>query len=509
MKGKLPVGSDWTFKKLEEHDKVISDYAKDWLKLDTYENQIEVISSEQMLDAYASNGMPVFYNPWSFGKKFIEQQKAYKSGQMGLAYEIVINSDPCISYLMEENSMPMQSLVIAHACYGHNAVFKNNYLFRERTRAQDIVNYLIFAKNYIKECEEKYGSKEVESFLDSCHTLMNHGFNKHTRHDQDKEQKILLEIENAAFLQKNANELWDKTIPNKIKESNLNEKVKFPSEPQENLLYFFEKNSPYLEGWQRELLRIVRKKSEYFYPQMQTKTINEGFATFTHYNLMNKLFDDDWVDEGFITEILRSHCNVLYQPDFDSQNYSGFNPYALGFAIFNDIKRMCLTPTKEDEKFFPDIVGKNWVDITNDVMENYRDDNFVLQFMSPKVMRDFSLFSLERNAKEDHLLITDIHDDDGYRNVKRHLSESLDVNLKIPNLEVVDVDVYGDRKLTIRHTAYNDVMLHDSTVIKTLPHISNLWGFDVNLISVSSADGRALKNYFYDATQKRVLIDGE
>jgi spore cortex formation protein SpoVR/YcgB (stage V sporulation) len=141
----------------------------EFYRLDTYPNQIEVITAEQMMDAYSSVGMPIGYHHWSFGKRFIHTERNYKRGQMGLAYEIVINSDPCIAYLMEENTMPMQALVMAHACYGHNSFFKNNYLFKTWTDASSIIDYLLFAKNYITECEEKHGIDAVEKLLDSCH----------------------------------------------------------------------------------------------------------------------------------------------------------------------------------------------------------------------------------------------------------------------------------------------------------------------------------------------------
>ena len=99
----------------------------------------------------------------------------------GLAYEIVINSNPCIAYLMEENTMTMQALVIAHAAYGHNSFFKGNYLFRTWTNADAIVDYLLFARSYIAQCEERYGVDEVELLLDSCHALMNVGVDRYKR----------------------------------------------------------------------------------------------------------------------------------------------------------------------------------------------------------------------------------------------------------------------------------------------------------------------------------------
>jgi stage V sporulation protein R len=121
-----------------------------------------------------------------------------------------------------------------------------------------------------------------------------------------------------------------------------------PAEPQENLLYFIEKNAPLLEPWQRELVRIVRKIAQYFYPQRQTQVMNEGWATFWHYTLMNRLYDEGYVNDGFMIEFLQSHTSVMQQLPFDHPYYSGINPYALGFAMMSDIKRICQEPTAED-----------------------------------------------------------------------------------------------------------------------------------------------------------------
>ena len=153
---RLPGPSDWSFELIEEYHRVIRDTALRF-GLDTYPNQLEIITAEQMMDAYASVGMPVNYRHWSYGKEFISTEKNYKRGAMGLAYEIVINSNPCIAYLMEENSLTMQALVIAHASYGHNSFFKGNYLFRQFTQADGMLDYLVFARNFIAECEQRHG----------------------------------------------------------------------------------------------------------------------------------------------------------------------------------------------------------------------------------------------------------------------------------------------------------------------------------------------------------------
>ena len=174
--GHLFEGADWDFTKLQRIHDACEEIARSELGLDTYPNQIEVITAEQMLDAYSSAGMPLFYKHWSFGKHFAHHEAFYRKGIMGLAYEIVINSSPCISYLMEENTATMQTLVIAHAAFGHNHFFKNNYLFKQLTDAEGILD---FAKSYVAQCEERHGRLQVEQTLDAAHALMSHGIDRY------------------------------------------------------------------------------------------------------------------------------------------------------------------------------------------------------------------------------------------------------------------------------------------------------------------------------------------
>ncbi len=474
----LSDGPDWTFELLEQYHVEIKRIAAHY-RLDTYPNQIEVITAEQMMDAYSSVGMPLGYSHWSYGKKFIQTEQDYKRGQMGLAYEIVINSDPCIAYLMEENTITMQALVIAHACYGHNSFFKGNYLFKTWTDAGSIIDYLLFAKNYIAKCEERYGIDEVENLIDSCHALMNYGVDRYKRPQKIslfEEQKRQEERED--YLQSQVNELW-RTIPKTEEETKLKEK-RFPVEPQENILYFIEKNAPLLKPWQREVVRIVRKVSQYFYPQKQTQVMNEGWATFWHYTILNHLYDDGLVTENFIMGFLHSHTNVVYQPPYNSPYYSGINPYALGFNMFIDIRRICENPTDEDKEWFPEIAGSNWLDTVHFAMANFKDESFIAQFLSPKMMRDFRLFSILDNDKNPNLEISAIHDKQGYIRVREQLSAQYNLSNLEPNIQVFDVDTTGDRSLTLRYVPQNRVPLAEG-FDDVLKHLHRLWGFDVKL----------------------------
>lgn len=474
--------SDWTFDLIAAYDREIACSAERF-QLDTYPNQIEIISSEQMMDAYASIGMPVGYNHWSFGKRFVETETTYRRGHMGLAYEIVINSDPCIAYLMEENTMTMQALVIAHASYGHNSFFKNNYLFKTWTDASSIIDYLVFARGYIKACEERYGLSETEACLDSCHALMNYGVDRYKRPSAMSAEQERLRLERQAqYRQEQVNDLW-RTVPGNKGGAADGHEGHFPPEPQENLLYFFEKHAPNLEPWQREIARIVRKLAQYFYPQRQTKVMNEGWATFWHYTLLQDLYDRGLVTDGFMLEFLASHTGAVYQPTFDNPYFSGINPYALGFAMMRDIRRICENPTEEDKTWFPDMAGSPWLPAIHHAMENFKDESFILQYLSPHVMRDFHLFAIVDDDEEPDILVDAIHDDAGYRRVRELLAKQHSQAYSEPVLQVQHADTRGDRSLTLWHVATDRRPL-DRDTDEVLRHVHSLWQFDVMLETV-------------------------
>jgi stage V sporulation protein R len=496
---RLPGPSDWSFELVEQYHEVIKRTAHRF-GLDTYPNQLEVITAEQMMDAYASVGMPVNYRHWSYGKEFIATEKNYRRGHMGLAYEIVINSNPCISYLMEENTMAMQALVIAHAAYGHNSFFKGNYLFRMWTDASSIIDYLVYAKNYVAECEERHGLSAVEEFLDSCHALSNHGVDRYRRPSRKSlAQELRERKEREAYAQRQINDLW-RTLPKRAeKAGEASEGRRFPEEPQENLLYFIEKNAPLLEPWQREIVRIVRKVAQYFYPQRQSQVMNEGWATFWHHRLLNQMYDDGYLTDGVMLEWLKSHTNVIFQPPVGHPAYGGINPYALGFAMYTDLKRVCESPTDEDKAWFADIAGSDWIPTLDHAMRNYKDESFIGQYLSPKLMREMRLFTIVDDEKENELEVSAIHDDAGYRRVREALSHQYDLGSREPNIQVWNVNLRGDRSLTLRHFQHNDRPLHESAQ-EVLRHVSRLWGFGVQLES-ASANGEITTRWAVEAPE--------
>lgn len=501
--GLLFSEAEWSYDALRRTYDAIEEIALKELGLDVYPNQIEVITAEQMLDAYASIGMPLMYHHWSFGKQFALNELLYRKGARGLAYEIVINSSPCISYIMEDNSMAMQALVMAHAAFGHNHFFKNNNLFQQWTDAEAILDYMQFAKSYIARCEERHGARAVERVLDAAHALMDYGVNRYQRKrrvspkDAETRARDRLRYEEETY-----NDLWQRTVPLDPRRERADDRDQPPRPvepvplPEENILYFLEKMAPRLEPWKREILRIVRQLAQYFYPQKQTKVMNEGCATYVHYRIMNRLHEKGMLSDGGMLEFLHSHSSVIFQPDFDDERYSGINPYALGFEMMTDIQRICERPTEEDCDWFPDIAGNgDAMGTLKDAWANYRDESFVLQFLSPTVMRRFKMFRLKAGPDEPEYLVDAIHNERGYQKIRKALARRYDVALQDPNIQVAVADLEGDRTLVLRHEVIAGRLLDKGEAAAVLQHVADLWGYPVALVEADSAGGQTLREH--------------
>jgi spore cortex formation protein SpoVR/YcgB (stage V sporulation) len=481
------ANADWDMETLKATWEAIQVIAEEDMEFDYYPAQIEICTAEQMADCYASVGLPINYSHWSFGKEFAKTMDGYQKGQSGLALEMIINSNPSIAYCMEDNDMVEQALVMAHASVGHSHTFKNNYLFKQWTEPEAIINYMVFAKQYIKQCEERYGVEEVEHLLDSCHAIQNFGVDKYKRktsHRMTEEARVLADkIEHEEKLQ-HYDDLFARTIPEKEK---VKDETGHTFSPQENFLYFLEKKSPILKPWQREVVRICRKMATYFYPQQgQSGVVHEGAASFTHYFILTRLFEKGLISDGSYQKFLHSHTSVVFQPEYTSKWFSGFNKYALGFAIFMDIKRMCENPTEEDKEWFPDVVNTRWQDTIKYAIANHDDSSLITQYMSPKVIRDLKLFQIsvdtEAETDEGIAVVTEIQDAEGYRNIRREMSENHRRINFIPDIQIVSANYTTDRVLTLEYFPYKNRPLNHNYAKKTIAHLQSLWGYPIRLI---------------------------
>jgi spore cortex formation protein SpoVR/YcgB (stage V sporulation) len=224
--------------------------------------------------------------------------------------------------------------------------------------------------------------------------------------------------------------------------------------------------------------------------------MNEGCATYVHYRIMTKLHETGQLTDGAMMEFLRSHTNVVFQPEYDDPRYSGINPYALGFAMMEDISRICREPTAEDKQWFPAIAGAgDPMPVLRDIWANYRDESFVLQFLSPRLIRHFGLFNVTDDANEPELRVAAIHDERGYKRIQKALARQYDVAWTTPDIQVVDVNLATDRRLIVHHRALNRVLLEEKDARMVLQHLADLWGYDVVLKEVDPADDAVLKEH--------------
>jgi stage V sporulation protein R len=198
--------------------------------------------------------------------------------------------------------------------------------------------------------------------------------------------------------------------------------------------------------------------------------MNEGWATFWHYVLIQKLYDEKLVNDSFMLEFLQLHTNVTLQLPFNHPAYSGINPYTLGFKLFWDIKESS---------------GDNWVEAVDFAMRNYKDESFIGQYLSPKVIRDLKLFSILDDENDPDLVISAIHNEDGYQRVRDALSSQYNLSQNEPDIQVYNVNQRGDRSLTLRYIpSYNRPLGEDTETI--LKYLHYLWGFTVRLETVDA-----------------------
>jgi stage V sporulation protein R len=478
-------GKEWTQGMIEDIWVEIEKAAKVY-DLDYYPPRIEIISSEQMLDNYCSVAMPVMYPHWSFGKQFMREAKNYKSGKSGLAFEVVINSNPSISYIMNSNSLCLQILVLAHAGVGHSSFFKNNYMFKQYTDASTIIDFLVYARDYISQCEEKYGIKNVERILDAAHALQSFSIDK-ILPPKPKTSAMIATLNQAKedHALESAHFLWDSLFLNKTKPKSQTNELR-----EDNILKFIQQHSAILENWEKNIIGIILYLAQYFYPQMQTQVGNEGFATFWHYQLMNDLYDNDIIDEGIMLEFIDNHNAVIAQQIpfrkhpitgdlMENPYFSGFNPYYLGFNIYSDVKRISTNPTDFDKRTMPNFIGKDWVDNIKELGYNFVDDGFIMQGLSPALMDKLKLFTITEVQSEPYYLVEDTSSESHYQRIKTSLSNQYNLHTRLPELYIYKCDLKGERCLDLLYNSHNGEELHKVHAQKTIGYIRNLWGHTV------------------------------
>ena len=423
--------SNWAEKDLVHWDNKIVRVAED-LGLDWHPIDYEIIDYQEMLGAMAYTGLPTHYRHWSYGKEYERTHTLYNMGQTGLPYEMIINSNPSIAYLMRENALYIHLLTMAH-CVGHSDFFKNNRMFAD-TNPDNIIDSFKAAAKYVRKLIEdpSIGIEKVERILDAAHTIKYQvprfpGITYKTREE-------LLQIEK---------ELIDE-LP-----SYNPDLGRVPLRPEYNLLQFIAENSKYLKEWEKNLILIVEESSKYFIPQALTKIMNEGWACTIHYKIINELNLPDKLHLPFIklhNQVVRPHLGAI-------------NPYHLGFKLFEKL------------------IETNGFDEAMLIRETHNDITFLRTYIDEEFMREMNYFSYSFKSKHKSTTIDDISDDGGWEAVRDELILNVGLN-RIPTVYVDELK--KDNTLALLHE-HDGRDLDIQYAKKVFEHIQILWGDNVTL----------------------------
>ncbi|HZP40812.1 MAG TPA: SpoVR family protein [Candidatus Binatia bacterium] len=451
----------WTLKDLEYWDARIREKVEEF-GLDCFPQEFEICDHAQMLGYMAYSGMPSHYPHWSYGKAYEKLKTLYDYGVSGLPYEMVINANPSIAYLMRDNSLCLQILTIAHV-YGHNDFFKNNFTFRT-TRPEFTVGTFKAHADRVRHYVESpaIGLEKVEAFLDAAHALSlqcrrNLAVRKLSEEDERQRLLALAEPQHDPF--QRIHRRPETTEP---------DLRRVPPTPDEDILPFIRDHNPFLAEWERDLLTIVHDEAQYFIPQIETKIMNEGWASYFHKRIMDALE----LPQDLHLEFLVRHTQVLRPMP------GGLNPYHLGYKVWEDIERRGDDPTPEEREDLPP--GTTGRDLVFQTRQVDRDTSFLRRWLHESLMRDLDLFRYE--AKGEDLVVSDVSDRDGWRQVKETLVKSVGMG-SVPSIRVEDADHNHNRTLLLVHN-HDGRDLQLEYAEKTLGYVQRLWGHDVVLESV-------------------------
>lgn len=447
----------WTYSDLERWDERIREKVHAF-GLDCFPQEFEVCDHQQMLGYMAYSGMPSHYPHWSYGKAFEKLKTMYDYGVSGLPYEMVINSNPSLAYLMRDNSLLLQILTIAHV-YGHNDFFKNNFTF-QTTQPEYVLERFRAHANRIRSYMEdpSIGPERVEHILDAAHALSlqcrrNLAFRKLSPEEERERRRQVV---------------WDdgESTPHKV-----------PAVPEEDLLLFIRDHNPFLEEWAKDLLTIVHLQAQYFLPQIETKIMNEGWASFWHREIMNSLE----LPQDLHLEFLVRHNQVLRPAP------GGLNPYHLGLKIWDDILRRFDGPSPEEREEYG-MEGNNGMRKLFEVRASDRDVSFLRRFLTRELMEELDLF--EYQSRGNDKVISNVSDEIGWEQVKDTLLKSIGMN-SIPVIKIEDAGHGQGAMLELRH--YHDGRdLQMSYAEKTLMHLHRLWERPVALETILGSERTVL-----------------
>lgn len=425
--------------------------------LDFYPMRYEICPAD-IIYTFGAYGMPTRFTHWSFGKQFHKMKLQYDLG-LSQIYELVINSNPCYAFLLDTNSLTQNKLIIAHVL-AHCDFFKNNVRFSNTRR--DMVESMTATAERIASYEILYGKEEVEQFLDAVLAIQEHIDPSILRPtlfatEDDEEQEV-------SVLKTAYDDLWQLDETEKPPQMARPKNKKFPVQPEKDLLLFIEQYSRELEGWQRDILTMLREEMLYFWPQLETKIMNEGWASYWHQRIMREL---DLTTAETI-EYAKLNAGVV-QP-----SKTTINPYYLGVKIFEHIEQKYDDPTDEMKKF--GVKPNSGREKMFEVREIESDVSFIRNYLTKELVKKEDLYVFAK--KDQAYRITD----KDHEEVKKQLI-SMRVNGGFPYIVVENGDYKRNGELYLQH-GYEGMELDAHYLEHVLPYIYQLWGRPVYLETI-------------------------
>ncbi len=450
-------------------------------KLDFYDMFFEICPAD-IIYTFGAYSMPTRYTHWTFGKAYHKMKTQYDYN-LGRIYEMVINSDPCYAFLLEGNTLIQNKLVMAHVL-AHCDFFKNNIYFKKTSR--NMVESMAVAAERFRGYEFKYGRNRVESFMDAAIAIQEHvdpgvpKGNARVAGEPDHGAPC-----RAGHPRTPYEDLWSIGAGSTADAGSRAGKKTFPREPEKDLLLFIIQYSNELEDWQRDIMSVIRQETLYFWPQMQTRIMNEGWASYWHLRILRELE----LDESEAVEFAKMHSGII------QTSRSRLNPYTLGLKIFEDIEKRWERPTPEERKKYGRPGGQGREKIF-EVRSVDNDISFLRNYLTRELVGDMDLY-LYKKAGYDWKIV-----EKEWEKVRDAIVASL-TNCGYPYIVVQDGDFNKRGELYLKHV-YEGSELDVFYLEKTLPHVYTLWGRPAHLETVLD-NRRVLFSYNGEKSGKKFL----
>jgi stage V sporulation protein R len=457
--------------------------------LDPFPTHFELVPASIMYE-FASYSLPGRFSHWTFGKAFYRQKMQYDLG-LSKIYEMVVNTNPSYAFLMDMNDMLQNTFVAAHV-FGHTDFFKNNAYFQHTSRR--MIDKVSIHAERIAKYEFDHGKDEVERFLDAALSIQEHvDYNLFLRGDDVLDHREEPEKEKKTGTGGAYGDLWSlEERAQKIlaeRDRRPGRAPRFPEKPEKDLLLFLQRHAPHLQPWQRDIVEIVRTEMLYFVPQMQTKIMNEGWASIWHSRIMRELGERGVITDSEIVDFAHLHSSVL------TPSRTSLNPYYIGFKMLEDIERRWDSPTTEEQETLGRKPGMGRQKLF-EVREMENDASFLRNYLTEDLIKDLDLYLYKKEG--DEWVIAEKN----WQKVRDTIVTNM-TNFGRPYIVVENGDYRGNRELYLKH-------LHEGQELdmpyaeRTLQNVFQLWGRPVHLETIFEGK-RILLSYDGERNSKSTL----